>query len=1325
MKRIFSFLLFLSLLLLNAKAEDNSIYRIVPGKDYYIWNIFYDRPLTLASAQTGPVLSVYDETKDDNYVFTAVEAPTEGYVLLKHKASGKFICASTSNTYSTVAQSSASTGDSYQWRIKPGKNGYLVNKRSTNKSLGVDENENKDEIGVWYDKDQGLQRTRFEIFEACGKNMAESRKMWAKRELTNVCDYVRSEIACYLNTGSDNTRYSLVAVKKFAKTLEQVDGWMANADAYSTEQFMNKAELMRDSLCTYFSGSESSVLLTKNDMQSFGNSFSLGVTELQMSDRYPDDYVTFVLRNKIGLGAIFHVTSSGNYTFTQEGAKTCIYRNGELVEKIESYYVPAVSTQVDEPEWTMIRKSRIANALPEILSENKAITSGGGISVDKNGNNTRTVVSLTNTQLELNDPIDFHIISEIDPLGSSTINLNNEKAWLIFDNVRPSEVISTYLKQIKIKGVSAANNTNCRVVIYLNGALVMPYTKNDIVFEGYDGEQYTKEKIGFRVGTNNDLGEDANRIRSFRLKRGYMATLASGKDGSGYSRVYVADHKDIEVPVLPNALYGRISSITIKKWQYVSKKGWCSTNDNNAIASQTSKVRATWYYTWSADRSSTYDTEYIPIRQHKWWPSITQIASHEDATACLSLNEPEHSEQHKDCDCGGAINEWTSCTLTPDFQKTGMRIGSPSPTDAGWLTNYINHCNDMAYRCDFVAIHAYWGDNEAANADAWYNKLKAIYDATKRPIWITEWAFGASWTKEGWPSGWNDKLEHNRAKVKAILEKLEAAPFVERYAYYQWDTQFRNLVDWSDGHITPAGKVYRDLKSDFAYNASVQFTPVWWAPSLKNPSMKVEVNDADMTLAVTVTNENTDCTDILAIQKFNNSTKSWENYYVEEDRSKFDDKTINYTFPLADFDMENDQLRVYVKRTLGDEAMSAGNSTGYIQNPNIFASNKTTIDGWKCQKSAQNGFTKDTGDTYFEVWSEKAVGQQFDYYQELTDLPSGVYELSADVFNSSNKEDGAVVNGAVVLYAQADSVQYLANVTKDSELADADRLHISNIIVRNGKMRLGIKNVGVMTARWAGADNFKLIRIEDIDDNWELEYYQNRIMQDENSRNLFFKTKDENTADASAYVVNPSCQRTDNYAWTVTNAETASNESSDGQSNNAYWNKWQGSAYISTLTQDIAFLPEGRYSANALLRGSSDAKEISLTASVIDSNGNEKSEKAILKGTGNTTIDASSYKNGWQKVETAYVTVRPGDILRLKMNAEFSKSGWWSADDFGLTWQYVEPIATHIDDIENEDSQKTVKSRKIFDLNGRALTTRNASKLKKGIYIIDNKKVVK
>lgn len=1305
------FFLLLSCLLAgicNIQAEDNSIYDLIEGHDYYIFNTYYERPLGANADLSQPRLVNYQSGQDEQYLFTATKASAAGYFTLKHKSSGKYITASTSNGYSVSLSATAGTGNAAQWRVRPGSNGQLVSLRDKDAALGVDTEESGDYIGVWYDKSQDTETSRFFIFESDGKGLESSRKNWIQKELKNVTDYILQEVQC--------TGYPVFYRNRLTASAQTASEWLENPNAMSKSQLQEKANNLRDSL-GIMTSYESTVLLTATEMASMGDTFSLGLSDFTLSESYPEDSVYVLIRNKEGRGARFAIRESGNYAFVYQNAQIRIYKDGQLSQTLPTYFVPQLTAQGTEAEWTIIRKSRMGSGLPELLSSSKAVTTSGEITVDKHGNNTRTVVSLTNTTMDLEGQIDFHIISESAPLTKCSINLVGEQAWLIFDNTLPSDVINNYLSQIKINGKKASEGTNCRVAIYLNGALVMPYSTQDKVFTGYEGEQYSGSEMKYGVGMHKNIAKNCNRIRSFRLKRGYMATLATGPSGSGYSRVYVADHNDIEVPVLPKALYGRISSITVKKWQYVSKKGWCSTTSNSAIAAETKKMRATWFYTWSADRKSTYDTEYIPIRQHLYWPSISQIAGHTDATACLSFNEPEHSEQHTSdkCSCGGVISTWTACTKTPDFLETGMRIGSPAPTDASWLKEYIGHCNDMAYRCDFVVIHSYWGTNEAANAQAWYNQLKSIYNNTKRPIWITEWNNGASWTTESWPSGYSDKLEKQRKAIKEILNVLDTCSFVERYAIYNWDTYYRAMINWDDGNVLPAGKVYRDSKSDFAYNANVQFTPVWWTPSLKTPSLKTAINEADASLAITVVNPNGDLTDVLTLQRYNESTGQWEDYYTETQRYLFDNDTLQYTFPISDFDTSNGQLRVYVRRLMGDEVTSLDATTGYVVNPNIQTNSKSAVEGWELKKSASAGFTKGTGDTYLEVWNATAAGMQFDYYQDINDLPQGIYELSAAVFNTSDNVSDAKVNGAVVLYAQADTVQYLMPVTEDHEIDYDKRLTIPGIVVLNGKMRIGIKNLGEMGARWAGGDEFKLVRTGDLDNDSHRQYMLARQKAEEFARAHFFK----DGSDASAYVINPACQRQDDYGWTVTNSGTNTGEASDGLSGNAYWNLWKGSAFTSTMSQDITFLPEGQYAATALLRGN-DAADITLTASVIKADGTE-ADKATEKiiPTGNTSATDSPYKNGWLLAETPYVNIRPGDTLRLTMNANITGgSGWWSADNFGLQWQYLPPLPDGIGIIKNE---RPGTIHEIFDLSGRKITIPT----KKGVYIVNGKKVVK
>lgn len=916
---------------------------------------------------------------------------------------------------------------------------------------------------------------------------------------------------------------------------------------------------------------------------------------------------------------------------------------------------------------------------------------------------------IKNITIDRSDDIDIHVTANTTPISGTTtstsINLGSDRTWLIIDNITPSEVVSSYMKYIKINGKAARNNSNCRVDIYLNGAVVLPLPSAIMTCQGSTGE------FTLTAANHKDLGKNNNAMTSFTLRRGYMATVASGTDGSGYSRVFVADHADLTVE-LPTALYKRVSSVYVKPWQYLSKKGW----GNTSGASQGGTLRATWFWSWSAGYSSTTNMEFVPCRQHLYWPSASEV-NNKTKSAALSINEPEHSEQHEssDCSCGGTISAWKAFTLTDDFKAGGGRIGSPQPTDLSYLTEFCKFADDNANRCDFTVTHAYWdisGRSESSYASWFVNQCKNVWNNTGRPLWITELEIGSSWG-ESW-DGYSNKYETYRKYFQILLQKMDECPWIERYCPYGFDSNYWSWMFYNDGGITPSGQVYRDHRSTFAYNSKYTKVPTFWTPSVKTPKIATRINEADMTLAVTVTNANCDLTDQLSIQRYNKEKGQWENYYTETDRSLFDNEKIEYAFPLTDFNLEDEQLRVYVKRTVGDEITSIDASASYIENPNIYATSKDAVEGWTLSRSAANGYTKSTGDTYFEAWSETAAGMQFDYYQDVTDLPAGVYELSAVVFNTTNNVEGATVNGSVVLYAQADTIQYLTPVTIDSEIDYTRRLTVPGIVVLNGKMRIGIKNLGEMSARWAGGDEFKLVRTADLDDNAHQQYMEARTKAEAFAREHFFK--DGN--DASAYVVNPSCQRTDTYGWTVKNNSTSTGEASDGNAGNAYWNLWKGSAFTSTMAQDITYLPEGLYSVRALLRGNVDAK-ISLTASVLS----PKSEKENSASTTITPIGNSggNLKNGWVLAETPGVIVRPGDTLRILMEADITGgSGWWSADDFGLSWQYVEPLPDGIQSVDNDNCSNGKRTDgKWFDLTGRPILQPT-----KGIYLMNGNKIV-
>ena len=407
---------------------------------------------------------------------------------------------------------------------------------------------------------------------------------------------------------------------------------------------------------------------------------------------------------------------------------------------------------------------------------------------------------LKDAVIDRSDAIDIHITANETPIiDNTTINLGSDRTWLVFDNIVPSKVISTYLKYVTINGQKATNGSNCRVAIYLNGAAVIPKPSPIMVCQGTDGE------FTLNVGNKTDLSKQSNTMTSFVLRRGYMATLATGTNGSGYSRVYVADHADLEI-TLPKALTKRVSSVNVKQWQYLSKKGW----GNQGGKSGTDQLRATWFWSWSAGYSSTTDLEYVPCRQHRYWPSASDV-NNKTASTSLSLNEPEHPEQHTSdkCSCGGTTDEWTAYTFNNDFLPSGGRIGSPQPTDLGYLTNYFKHVDNMASRCDFAVTHAYWdlGDYDETSYANWFcnTQCKSVWNNTGRPLWLTEMEISASWNSHK-----VENYEQNRKYLQVLLQKMEECPWIERYAIYgtdMWQTYMFYEANPSKG-LTPAGQVY-------------------------------------------------------------------------------------------------------------------------------------------------------------------------------------------------------------------------------------------------------------------------------------------------------------------------------------------------------------------------------------------------------------------------------------------------------------------------------------------------------------------------------------
>ncbi len=1026
MKKTIIFFLILSVVI-NASAQDNTIRN---GGEYYLYNTYYGRCFGANEAYNGFALSSLGTQDNSNYVWVA-EASTldEGYYWLHLKGTTKYLQASNdpNNTWSVwMAGSLNKAYNSYEWMPVGGISGYIKSKRGEvinsegNAWLAPDpDKETNTYINVYFNKPQSA-RSVWQIVDA-NYPLEQGRLKLYTDELDNA-----------ISAGEDVYENPVFGSKgekdELAISLYNARSAKETASLDDTETMTNAIEALKSATNNVMEKNYSIWISGSN----FGTNtaFTVAMKSVSFTEESSNGEVRMLIRNTKKTGATIylgndHVTignkvmtltdakDTNDWQFAFNGTDVSVYGNGTLLGTAPQETVAPLTSVGTAAEWTAFGINALKSYTPEIVSYNFSYAPGEYY--QENNKSKDTALKLIGTNLTISEPMDYHILAASNTLSNSTINLTDKDAWVIFDNVRPSDVINNHLKNIKINGANASNGTNCRVAIYLQGAVVYPFSNSDVALYGYSGQQYTGNEYTFTLGRNDEMGEAANNIQSFILKRGYMVCFSTNADGSGYSRVYVADHDDKKIDNLPAELSRRISRAYIRKWNWVSKKGWSSTESTGAINTEGKLVGATWFYTWGADRSTQTDMEYVPTKQHIYWPSYSAI-DQTNSTACLGLNEPDHSEQHDNCDCKGTIDTWKATTMMPDFLASGLRIGSPAPTDASWLSSFIGHVNDMAYRCDFVAFHSYWGSNEASNSDAWWSCLNSIYQSTKRPIWLTEWNNGASWTSESWPSSYSDRLTYQMNKIKSILSVLDNADFIERYAIYNWDYGMpRMVMSWDSNKnnwwVTPCGEVYRDTHPTHAYQEKMQYVPHYWWPSLKKEgnTLSFTLKSVGRKLNLTSTNQNGDVTESETLEYKDEDTGEWKIFHdnpfprntldIKGDRNTtvaLDECTID---PLI---QNTITLRLKIKTVKGEEVITepfTANNTNYIINhySNIVGVSSVTVDD-KAVISAGNGYVTITSNAPENISIYNTSGTLI--YQEITDgttqipLPSGVYLIN-------------------------------------------------------------------------------------------------------------------------------------------------------------------------------------------------------------------------------------------------------------------------------------------------------------------------------------------
>lgn len=439
--------------------------------------------------------------------------------------------------------------------------------------------------------------------------------------------------------------------------------------------------------------------------------------------------------------------------------------------------------------------------------------------------NKVTTVSQVSEAVTLSDDVDYVITSETPFTGEGSVNITNlDHAVVIIRNIRPSKVISTVLKNhVFINGQQASNGTNCQVKMYAQGAIIMPYAKgfkpltvySEQNFQGTAVNDFGLENSG---GYMNTLSEAKlnNQIRSFKLKRGYMVTFSTRPEGRGYSRCFIADKEDLELSTLPTVLDERISSYRVFQWYDAQKKGVASDTRSDYV----SLVEGSWCYDWGIGQNTLPDAECVPNHIYEDWPSSSACGSVTYSCHMKTNNEPGNSADDHPQDVATVLANWEN------LMRTGLRLCSESSHDGSMnhLKAFIDSIDARGWRCDVLDLHCYWAAGTFNNL-TWYSDNYG----NGRPIWISEWVWGASWNNNGAfsVSDRNDYYGNQQRTydgTKPILDVLNSNDRVERYAY--WNSEANCSKIYNNGkELTKLGQYYADMDTEIGYKKSREFIP--------------------------------------------------------------------------------------------------------------------------------------------------------------------------------------------------------------------------------------------------------------------------------------------------------------------------------------------------------------------------------------------------------------------------------------------------------------------------------------------------------------------
>ena len=654
--------------------------------------------------------------------------------------------------------------------------------------------------------------------------------------------------------------------------------------------------------------------------------------------------------------------------------------------------------------------------------------------------NTTTQVEQVAETVALTTDVDY-VVTSTTPFGTNGVVdiQNTDHAVLILSGVKPSKVLSLLSAHVKINGAVAVNDENCQVKLYNRGTIIMPYGKDFkplTVFSerAYNGESYNSFGLENDGGFMNTLpSEWNNRIRSFKLKRGYMVTFSTRARGRGYSRCFVAAYADREVNFLPAVLDGTITSYRVFKWYNGSKAGLA--NDTRKETCDALNVQSCYSFGLGEDRG--IDCECVPHHIYEDWPSPAACGSVTYSPHLKTNNEPGNSSDPSPQDVATVLANWEN------LMATGLRLCSPSSHDGSWahFTAVLDSIDARGWRCDILDIHSYWEEGSFGNLEGWYNRYK-------RPIWISEWIWGSSWnggkgifnvarTDEEHNNPSDAILNKNNEVVTRILNKLNGWNYVERYFY--WNSEANCSKLYYDGKMTPTGQTYATMNTGLGYNASIDTyiptNPRQYSPSQFTLSYDKKTRQADISWY----EANGEYNQTHTLQRSTDGGTTWTDYYTPAQKetaasySYTDEQSRDgYRYRVHVVDLEGVERNTIVKMCAitdieAGDAVSVGETTMYVGgNMLINGDFDLGFTGWTNGKGQQISYPNfqiaNVGDeqgNHLVSWTSQAAGNEGSIRTLFDVVPNGQYYFAARFCNTGGQYQSIDVedsgdNGSVV-----------------------------------------------------------------------------------------------------------------------------------------------------------------------------------------------------------------------------------------------------------------------------------------------------------------------